>query len=119
MVAFPSKIDFASFLQYAPRGASPVSQASKDVVLKLKQDGFIQLSQAGATGPVRIIDYAARRVREELPQLPLPRRLLQPEVTLVPAPKSTPLCQNALWVPRRLCEALKAQGLAANVLPAS
>jgi hypothetical protein len=35
---------------------------------------------------------------------------LNAEVTLVPAPKSTPLVQNALWVPKRLCDALRGPG---------
>ena len=52
-----------------------------------------------------------------MPNFPFLADYFNAEVTLVPAPKSTPLVQNALWVPRRICDALRAQGLAANVLP--
>jgi hypothetical protein len=109
MVAFPSKIDFASFLQYAPRGSSAVSGSSRDVAYKVKQDGYVN--------GVRIIDHSAKRLAEELPNFPFLTSYFNDEVTLVPAPRSSPLVQNALWVPQRLAHAIKARGLAANVLP--
>jgi hypothetical protein len=116
MVVFPSRIAFASFLQYAPRGTSSASATSRHVTYKLKQDGFIRITQGGTLSPVRVIDYAARRLSEELPNFPFLANYFNASVTLVPVPRSTPLYPGALWVPERLCEAIRARGLAANVL---
>ena len=109
MVAFPSKTEFTSFLQYAPRGSSTVSVASRDIAYKVKQDGYVS--------NVRIIDHAAKRLFEEIPNYPFLGDYFNDSVTLVPAPRSAPLLRNALWAPRRICEAIKVFGLAASILP--
>jgi hypothetical protein len=116
MVVFPSRIAFASFLQYAPCGTSTASATSRHVTYKLKQDGFIRVTQAGTLSAVRVIDYVARRLSEELPNFPFLADYFNASVTLVPVPRSTPLYPGALWVPEWLCEAIRARGLAANVL---
>jgi hypothetical protein len=57
MATFPSKLPFATFLQYSPRGTSATLKQSKDVALAIKADSFIR--------GYRAIDFAARRIREE------------------------------------------------------
>jgi hypothetical protein len=109
MVAFPSKIEFTSFLQYAPRGSSTISAASRDIAYKVKQVGHVR--------QVRIIDHAAKRLFEEIPNYPFLGDCFNESLTLVPAPRSAPLLRNALWVPRRICESIKAFGLATSILP--
>ena len=87
-----------------------VSRQSRDVTYLVKQDGFIN-KQAP------VIEYAAKRLSEEIPHFPFLVDYLNPSVTLVPAPRSSPLVPNALWVPKRICDALGALGLVKNVFP--
>lgn len=117
MAAFPSKVAFAAFLRYAPRGSSPISKASRDITYAVKQDGTIPFPPRGATAYVNAIDYAAKRLAEELPKYPFLADYFGPSVTLVPAPKSSPLVTGALWVPLRICQSIQRRQLAASVLP--
>jgi hypothetical protein len=68
--------------------------------------------------PARIIEYAVSRLREtiggELADF------LASDVTLVPCPRSAPFPPGqrpALWVPMRICEALRAAGFGERILP--
>jgi hypothetical protein len=117
MAVFPSRIEFAAFLQYAPRGSSTISAASRDVAYKVKQDGFIRVpQQRGGTTSVRVIDYAAKRLAEEIPRHPFLGDYFNPSVSLVPVPRSSPQKPGSLWPTLRICEEILAQGLSANVL---
>lgn len=109
MVVFPSKIEFAAFLQYASHGQSEDSAKAKKVLLAVKRDGFVD--------SVRIIEHSAKRLAEELPKHPFLSDYFNDSVTLVPAPRSAPLVQNALWPALRICQTIRAKGLAANLLP--
>ena len=57
MATFPSRLPYAAFLQYSPTSHAAISKHSKDVTLALKRDGFIRGH--------RVIDFTARRIREE------------------------------------------------------
>lgn len=110
MAPFPSKLAFAAFLQYSPRGTSATSKHSKDVTLAIKRDSFIRGH--------RVIDFAARRIREERANYPFLSAYFNGSVTLVPAPRSSPVKDpKALWPALRICQSLKAEGCAAAVLP--
>lgn len=110
MAAFPSSLPFAAFLQYSPRGTSPTSIQSKDVTLAIKRNGFFR--------GVRVIDFAARRIREEQANYPLLSGYFNASVALVPAPRSSPLsAPGALWPALRICQSLKSEGCAGSVLP--
>lgn len=65
-----------------------------------------------------MIEYAIRRLKEDLAskqQHPL-GWLFSRETILVPMPKSAPLKDKAaLWIPRRLCGAMRAQGLGSHI----
>src|SRR5512142_1992836 len=90
MAPFPSRLPFAAFLQYSPRGTSAISKHSKDVTLAIKRDSFIRGH--------RVIDFAARRIREERANPPFLSAYFNGSVTLVPAPRSSPVKDpKALW----------------------
>lgn len=115
MPVFPSKLDFGAFLQYAPRGTSTASKTSRDVAYAMKQDGTLPMPQGGARVPVRIIDYTAKRIAEEIQNHPFLTSYFNSAVTLVPIPRSSPTQPGTLWPSLRICQALKAQGLTAGV----
>ena len=100
---FPSNLAFVSLLQYAPRGTSPVSQASRTVTYKVKTDGFM--------GSTRVIAHAARRVAEHLRRYPFLQDCFGSDVILVPIPRSSPRRTGFLWPAERICACLLAEGL--------
>src|SRR4051794_12238585 len=110
MATFPSRLPFAAFLQYSPRGTTPISLQSKNVTLAIKRDGFM--------GGVKVIDFAARRIREEQVNYPFLSGYLNGSVTIVPAPRSSPHKDpRALWPALRISQSLKDEGCAGSVLP--
>jgi hypothetical protein len=109
-LVFPSRTEFAALYKYAPYGTSAVSLKSKEIRQAVKRDGFVD--------SLRIINHAAMRLSGEYPKHSFFSSYFGPTVTLVPAPRSSPLVSgNALWVPRRICEEILAQGLASEVSP--
>ena len=110
MAPFPSRLPYAAFLQYSPRGTSAISKHSKDVTLAIKRDGFIRGH--------RVIDFATRRIREERANYSFLSAYFNGAVALVPAPRSSPVKDpRALWPALRICQSLKAVGCAARVFP--
>jgi hypothetical protein len=110
MANFPSSLAFASLLQYAPRGQSETSAHSRDVTYKIKQDGYL--------GRFRIIDFSAERLAGEIAIHSFLGDYFNPSVSLVPVPRSSPLVKlDALWPSLRICQAILAQGLGADVIP--
>lgn len=55
-------------------------------------------------------DYVAQKVRAQLRNMPF-ASFLGPDVYLVPAPRSSPLKEGMLWVPRNIVEAFSKEGL--------
>jgi predicted amidophosphoribosyltransferase len=83
---------------------------SRDVTYKIKQDGFV--------GGLRIIDFTAQRLAQEIDSHAFLSDDFNPSVTLVPLPRSSPLISpRALWPSLRICQAILDQGLAAHVVP--
>jgi hypothetical protein len=115
---FPSKLSYTSFLQFSPRGVSRPSANSRVVRTAVKNDTFIDLLRDGKAESVRGIEWVVSGVHRELPNFSFLRDCLGPEFTLVPIPRSAPLSdKTALWPARRICEALVAAGLGAEVAP--
>lgn len=103
-----SKLTFASFLAYSPRGVEEVSTRSRSILLKIKRDEFHP-----TTGPV--LAYAVRRMKEVAP--PFCASFLDAESTLVPIPNSAPTREGGLWVAQRICDELLQQGFGGNFSP--
>jgi predicted amidophosphoribosyltransferase len=98
-------IPFGAFLVYSPYGRSKESTDSRDLTYRMKKDGIYKGE--------RIIEYTVRRLKKLSP--PELAEFFGASTTVVPVPRSSLLKPATLWVPRRICEALKAQGLAGEV----
>src|SRR5262245_17897272 len=114
----PSEIEFVSFLQYSPRGDSPVERQSRVICYAIKEDGRIPIRDSEGLRKVRgielIVGWLARAHSSE----PVLREVLGPDHVLIPVPRSAPLvARDALWPSRRICDALVAVGLATEVTP--
>ena len=111
MPQFPSKLPFASFLQYRPRSDDSVAVESQTVTYAIKQDKFISIGGK----PIRVIPYAAERIKVALGEFPFLRKYFGPGIVLVPAPRSSSIKPGALWPALSICEALVAVGLGDHV----
>jgi len=114
---FPSKLSYAAFLKYSPRGVSNISKASRVFRDAIKNDTNIQFTKDGRSDSVRGIEFVASRLKSEREKFSFLRECLGPEVALVPIPRSAPLSKGALWPSYRICEELVAAGLGAEVMP--
>ena len=99
-----SRFKFGTYLAYSPRGKAEVSRRSRELCYAVKQDTGTAISRVVA------------RLLEGFPTSKL-AEVLGPDVVLVPAPRSAPLLERALWPARRIADELVARGLGAEVLP--
>lgn len=100
-----SEIRFAAALQYAVRASTPeLTTQSRKLRDSIKR------------GHMPLFEGYARHLAKpgEDPQVAV---LFGPDVVLVPAPGSAVTKDSALWVPRRICDALAAAGVAGRVAP--
>ena len=107
MPTYPSELNFAALLQYAPRGETAISRVSRDMTYKIKTDGYI--------GRTRVIAHAARRLAEQRRGSAFLSDYFGAEATVAPAPRSSPRRPGDLWPAARICEALLAEGLCRQV----
>lgn len=108
-VPLPSKIRYAAFLQYSPRGQSDISTESRRITRAVKADSF--------RNGVRIIPFAAKRIAEVIDDYEAMKNCFGPDVTLIPVPRSAPLVKGGLWPSLRLAEEIQRLGLAEKVDP--
>lgn len=113
MSRFPSELPFFSLLQYAPRGRSPTSRQSREIVHAIKTNANWRTQ--GQT--VNIIAHAAKRAKEALSSSDVLAPCLGADALLIPMPRSSLQKPGALWPPLVICEALKAEGLGADIEP--
>lgn len=108
MTSSPRRIEFGSLLKYWPpsRRTDEVGALSRRVCYGLKGSKPVVVR--------RVVDaLSLRRGRGELPF----GAYFDPDVTLVPAPRSKPQRGDALWPTRVLCERVRMAGLGADVVP--
>jgi hypothetical protein len=99
-----SRLEFASCYAYSPRGQSAGSARSRAFRSRLKR------------GDRDAIDRYAIRIAEQFHARHL-GGYFGLSATLVPVPGSAPLAPGALWIPMRICEALRDRGLGGDIAP--
>ena len=104
------QIDFGAFLTYSPYGESENALRSKTVRTQLKQDEVVNY---GGTQQL-MSEYLSEMIRNRIETLPF-RNFFNNVTILVPAPSSSLLTPNSLWVPQRLANALVRRGLGKDV----
>ena len=106
-----SRLGFGAFLVYSPRGTEPASQASQQIVRKLKANELI------GSPPTPAAEYLARRMREELLAGTALAELLSSSAALVPVPRSSLPGRTGATPVERIATALAARGFGARVVP--
>ena len=110
--ALRSELPYAALLTYSPRGTSPISLRSQFFCYRIKSDGVID------DPPVRAIERAIEALSNDA--CADVREFLGTGATLIPCPPSAPFPPRqkpALWVPLRICEALRGAGFGSRILP--
>jgi hypothetical protein len=104
------ELTFGSLLDYSPRGQTEVSKSSKRICLDIKGD------KQGPQSPEAMIEFAVRRLSEELPtSARMLADLFGPDVVAVPVPSRRLIPPDGLWVPKRIAAAMAARGLVGSV----
>lgn len=104
-----SHLEFGALLAYAPRGHSQDMKHSRDVMLHLKKDAFVE------EPPILMSQWVAATIQKNLATLEF-AAFFQPNTILVPTPKSSLMRPDTLWVPERVAKALVSVGLGNAVL---
>jgi len=104
------QLEFGSLLTYTPRPSSAEALRSKDAMYLLKKDGFI------GTPPILMSESIVKKIQEKMMELPF-ASFFGPDTILVPAPKSSLMQPNTLWVPKRIADALVSKGIGKAVSP--
>jgi hypothetical protein len=102
----PTKLSFGSFLVYPSTAPTDESRKFKQTVLDIKGDRYDR--RVG----MRMPEYAAKRLAEELPGSPL-EGFFQGSL-LIPLPRSGLTQKHSLWPAQRICEELVRHGLASR-----
>lgn len=97
----PTKYSYGTFANYSPRGKSDLSVRSQKIVGRIK------------AGEVAVLESALAHLKEPKAQILQP--FLNPDVTLVPVPRSAPLAKEALWPSKVISDVLVKNGLGASV----
>ncbi len=98
-----SKVEFGSLLTYAPRGTSEKANMARTVMTYLKNDRVMKSGNLFS-------EHVAQIIKRDIKKLPF-ADYFNANTILVPAPKSSLLKKDTLWVPERLTTALVRNGL--------
>ncbi|MEM2159729.1 MAG: hypothetical protein QXN55_02095 [Candidatus Nitrosotenuis sp.] len=105
-----TELEFGSFLTYSPHGSSETERRSKTVMSNLKNDRYVTVDSR----QVLMSLYLAEGIKKRLDTLPF-AEYFRTNPILIPAPKSSLMKSNTIWVPQRLAEALLVEGLGKDV----
>lgn len=97
----PSEFTYGTFANYSPRGTSEPSRRSRTITAALKAGRVAQIG--------RMIPRLAE------PDAAILTPFLNPNVTLVPVPRSAPIKEDALWPSKVIADILSAAGYGAGV----
>ena len=102
------ELQYGALLSYASHGFSAEVKRSKDIMLVLKRDGFVQ------DPPILMSQWVAQTIQQNRNMLAFDS-FFRPNTILVPTPKSSLMKEGTLWVPHRLAIALVNCGLGKEV----
>ena len=105
-----TRLEFGSLLSYTPRGSSNEIQKAKDVMLIIKNDGFIEQP------PIQMSQWIAKTIQKNIKNLPF-APFFDKDSSLVPVPRSSLMKEDTLWVPERIASALVQRHLGKEVVP--
>lgn len=97
----PSEFTYGTFANYSPRGTSEPSKRSRIITAAIK------------AGRVSQVEQMIPRLAE--PAAAILEPFLNPNVILVPVPRSAPIKEDALWPSRVVADILCAAGYGAGV----
>lgn len=109
-----TKIEFGSLLSYCPRGDSDPILRARKVTAVLKVDGFVYNS-SGSAQPILMSEWVGHTMSQVRTQLPFSGFFAENTI-LVPAPSSSLLQPDSLWVPERIANALVKYGFGKEVV---
>lgn len=109
-----TELEFSSLLAYCPHGDFNDHRRSREVRTFLKTDAYVQNPDA----PNQIIpmsEWIARTMESQRTSLRF-SNFFESNTVLVPAPRSSLVQSDALWVPQRIARELVKRGFGSNAV---
>jgi len=106
-------LEFGALLTYTPRGQSADMQDSREFMIALKNERFVEDPQNGKL--ILMSDWIAKTIRRNIKTLPF-ATFFQSNTILVPTPKSSLMRPDTLWVPERIATSLTKIGFGNKVI---
>ena len=103
-----TEIELSALLSYCPRGDSQDIQNSRNAMLALKNDRFVE------NPPIPMSQWIARTIKTQRNSLSF-SSFFKSNTIFVPCPKSSLMQPDTLWVPQRIAIALASYGLGREV----
>jgi predicted amidophosphoribosyltransferase len=101
-------LEFGALLTYTPRGSTPQIQNSRNVMLALKKEGFVN------NPPVLMSEWLATALKTKMSSLTF-ASFFNSNTILVPVPKSSLMQKDTLWVPEKIANAMVKAGIGKQV----
>ncbi len=97
------EVEFGSLLTYSPHGCSKKDEESKAAMRNLKNDNVL-------SSEIPTSEYVAQAIKKEIKRFPF-ADYFNSNTILIPAPRSSLLKKDTLWVPQRITNTLIKNGL--------